>query len=72
VPAFRGSDATLEREIATLEAIARLRLRRHARELRDLDRDLAELRRERARRRAATEAAAGAPAEGTVPVSESG
>ena len=50
---FRGSEETLDREIAALEAIARVRLRRAARELRDLDRELAALRRIRARRRAA-------------------
>lgn len=50
---FRGSDQVLDHEIETLEAIARLRVRRAARDLRDLDRDLTELRRERARRRAA-------------------
>ena len=50
--AFRGTDACLEREIETLEAIARTRVRRAARELRDIDKDLTELRRERARRRA--------------------
>jgi hypothetical protein len=49
---FRGSDETLEEEISTLEAIVRVRLRRYAREHRDLDRDLRELRAERARRRA--------------------
>lgn len=59
--AFRGSDERLDREIETLEAIARTRVRRVARELRDIDRDLAELRRERARRRAASD----------VPVQES-
>jgi len=48
---FRGSDDSLDREIATLEAIARLRVRRAAAELRDLDRDLRDLRAERARRR---------------------
>jgi hypothetical protein len=50
---FRGSDETLDREIAALEGIARLRLRRAAREMQDLDKDLRDLRRERARRRAA-------------------
>ncbi len=50
--AFRGSDASLDREIATVEAIARLRTRRAARELAELDRDLRELYRERARRKA--------------------
>jgi len=58
---FRGSDECLDREIETLEGIARVRVRRVARELRDIDRDLSELRRERARRRASSE----------VPTSES-
>ncbi len=49
---FRGSDDQLEREIAALEGIARLRVRRAASELRELERDLRELRQERARRRA--------------------
>lgn len=49
---FRGSDDTLEREIATLEAIARLRVRRYAREIRELERDLKGLKLERAKRRA--------------------
>jgi GAF domain-containing protein len=48
---FRGTDECLEEEIATLEAIARLRVRRYARELKEVDHDLAELRAERARRR---------------------
>ncbi|MGA8543108.1 MAG: hypothetical protein WB947_06195 [Thermoplasmata archaeon] len=52
--AFRGSDEALDREIATLERIARLRVRRAAVELRGLERDLRELRRERARRQAAS------------------
>jgi hypothetical protein len=52
---FRGSDEQLDREIETLEGISRVRVRRVAREIRDIDRDLSELRRERARRRAATE-----------------
>ncbi len=49
---FRGNDEQLDREIATLEGIARLRVRRVGRELRDLDQDLRDLKRERARRRA--------------------
>ena len=49
---FRGDDETLEREISTLEAIARLRLRRMTHELNDLDRDLKSLKAELARRRA--------------------
>jgi uncharacterized membrane protein YccC len=52
---FRGSDERLDREIETLEAIARLRVRRVAQELRDIDKDLSELHRERARRRATAE-----------------
>ena len=50
---FRGNDETLDREIETLEGIAKRRLRRYARDLRDLDRDLSDLKKERARRRAA-------------------
>jgi hypothetical protein len=50
---FRGSDEQIDREIAMLERIVHLRVRRAAAELRDLDRDLRELRKERARRRAA-------------------
>ncbi|HEV2230994.1 MAG TPA: hypothetical protein VGV64_07005 [Thermoplasmata archaeon] len=48
---FRGTDDALDREIATLEAMALLRLRRHAKDLNALDRDLQELKRERVRRR---------------------
>jgi len=49
---FRGTDDRLDREIATLEQIARIRVRRTAVELRALERDLHDLRKERARRRA--------------------
>jgi hypothetical protein len=49
---FRGSDASLDREIATVERIARVRLRRVSVEMNELARDLRELKRERARRRA--------------------
>ena len=49
---FRGSDDVLNEEIATLEAIAKLRLRRYARELNDIERDLRELKSERVRRKA--------------------
>jgi hypothetical protein len=52
---FRGSDESLDREIATIESIARVRLRRVTAEMRELSRDLRELKRERARRRAASE-----------------
>ena len=48
---FRGSDDQLDREIAAIEGIARVRVRRAAAELRELERDLRELKRERARRR---------------------
>jgi hypothetical protein len=49
---FRGSDAALDREIAALEGIARVRVRRTAAELRELEREIRELRRVRARRQA--------------------
>jgi len=58
---FRGSDEALDREIATVERIARVRLRRAAAELRGLEADLRELKRERARRKAV------ATVEGAVP-----
>jgi hypothetical protein len=48
---FRSSDDALEGEIATLETIVRIRVRRAAADLRELECDLRELRRERARRR---------------------
>jgi hypothetical protein len=50
--AFRGTDDSLDREIAQLERIGRLRVRRASQDLRELDRDLRELKRERVRRRA--------------------
>jgi hypothetical protein len=53
---FRGSDERLDREIAAIERMARLRVRRVASELNELERDLRVLKRERARRHvAATE-----------------
>jgi hypothetical protein len=52
---FRGSDESLDHEIETLERIARQRVRRYASELKDLDQELRELRRLRARRRAEVE-----------------
>ena len=57
---FRGSDESLDKEIATLEAIARLRVRRYAKDLRELERDLRELKRMKAKRRAAAEVPASA------------
>lgn len=49
---FRASDERLDREIETLEIMARTRLRRAAADIRGIERDLADLRRERTRRRA--------------------
>ena len=49
---YRATDEQLDREISTLEKLARVRLRRATSELNDLDRDLRELRKERSRRRA--------------------
>jgi len=48
---FRGSDESLDREIEAIERMARVRVRRVASDLNELDRDLRELKRERARRR---------------------
>ena len=66
---FRGSDEVLDREIATLEKISKVRLRRATAELRELDRDLRELKRERARRRSAVPepTVEGSPVEGVPP-----
>jgi hypothetical protein len=52
VASFRGSDESLDGEIAMLEAMARLRVRRYARDLQELNRDLRELKAERGRRKA--------------------
>jgi hypothetical protein len=65
---FRGSDESLDREIAAIERLARVRVRRVASELTELERELRELRRERARRRAlATEAVSDAATDPLVP-----
>lgn len=48
---FRGSDEQLDREIAAIEGMARVRVRRVAAELRELERDVRELKRERVRRK---------------------
>jgi hypothetical protein len=48
---FRGSDETLDAEIATAESHIRVRVRRSIAEMRALERELRELKRERARRR---------------------
>jgi hypothetical protein len=68
MPGFRGSDEQLDREIAALEGMARVRVRRVAAELREIDRDLRELKRERARRRVTMidEVTAPAPVRETV------
>lgn len=49
---FRGSDEVLDAEIEALERIAKVRLRRAAREMAELDRDLRGLKAERAQRKA--------------------
>jgi hypothetical protein len=61
MPGYRASDEQVDREVETLERIARMRLRRYAQEMRELDRDLSELRKERARRRASAEVPASTP-----------
>ncbi len=63
---FRGTDEQLDREIAAIEGIARVRVRRVAAELRELEADLRELKRERARRRVRAETPTGV----TEPVGE--
>ena len=52
---YRATDEQLDREIAALERIARVRLRRASVELNEIDKDLRELRKERARRAARAE-----------------
>jgi hypothetical protein len=64
--AFRGSEETLDREIATLERVARQRLRRYSHELRELEDDLRELRRIRARKRAESDIPLSIPAPETI------
>ncbi len=67
---FRGSDEVLESEIAALEGTAKVRLRRAARELSELDRELRGLKAERARRKVRAElpvASAGVPVTAEVP-----
>jgi len=49
---YRATEEQLDREIAALERIGRVRLRRASAELNEIDRELRELRRERARRSA--------------------
>ncbi len=54
------TDRALDREIAAVEGIVRVRLRRTVEEMRELERDLRELKKERARRKAEHETAIGA------------
>jgi hypothetical protein len=49
---YHATDEQLDREIAALEQIARVRLRRASRDLNEIDKDLRELRKERVRRAA--------------------
>jgi len=49
---YRATDEQLDREISALEKIGRVRLRRAIAEMNDIDKDLRELRKERARRKA--------------------
>ncbi len=59
---FRGSDEALEREVAALQRLVRVRLERSSADLRELETALGELRRELRRRRAPS----GASADGSV------
>jgi hypothetical protein len=65
---FRGSDDELDREIAALQGMARIRLKRTVREFSELDRDLRELVKERTRRRATSGGESAEPA--AVPAGE--
>ncbi|MGA7922717.1 MAG: hypothetical protein WCA77_01935 [Thermoplasmata archaeon] len=52
---WRGSSEHLDRELTTLEAVLATRLRRYARDLAELEREMRDLRKERVRRRAQEE-----------------
>ena len=69
---FRATDEQLDREIAALERIARVRLRRASAELNAIDKDLRELRREKARRtaRASENISVEVPASAEMPPAE--
>jgi hypothetical protein len=69
---YRATDEQIDREIATLEKMSRVRLRRATDELNDLDKDLRELRKEKARRaaRAAEMVGAESPASSADTTSE--
>jgi hypothetical protein len=64
---FRGSDEALEREIAALRGMTRVRLDRANADLRELATALDELRRELRRRRALAPGATDAAESPTVP-----
>jgi len=49
---YRATDEQLDREISALEQMGRVRLRRANADLNEIDRELRELRKERARRKA--------------------
>lgn len=66
---YRATDEQLDREITALERIAHVRLRRASTELKELDKDLRELRREKARRAARAEEMVGTGS--TVPAEAS-
>ncbi|MGA7475623.1 MAG: hypothetical protein WBW47_00180 [Thermoplasmata archaeon] len=70
---YRATDEQLDREIDTLERIGRVRLRRAAAELNEVDKDLRELRKEKARRaaRAAEMVSSETPVSAESPASES-
>jgi septal ring factor EnvC (AmiA/AmiB activator) len=70
---YRATDEQLDREIDTLERIGRVRLRRAAAELNEVDKDLRELRKEKARRaaRAAEMTSSETPVSAESPTSES-
>ncbi|HYA11193.1 MAG TPA: hypothetical protein VEH10_05955 [Thermoplasmata archaeon] len=51
--AFRGSDEDLDHEIAAVQTLVRVRLRRATTDLRELETALTDLRRERRRRQLA-------------------
>lgn len=62
---YRATDEELDREIAAVEGIVRVRLKRTVAEMRELERDLREMRKERARRRAEAAELVGETASGS-------
>lgn len=49
---WRGSSEQLDRELTTLESVLAVRLRRYSREIAELEREMRDLRKARARRKA--------------------